>query len=122
MTRAGSPRVGADGFLSEQGIVGTLGNASFSVVANTDGTYQIATTILACRVITAAAALGGEERRGDCVAVVVDARRDNRRDGKVDREVADIAPLGAPRAERGELPGGESRAALGIAADSVGVG
>ena len=55
VTRAGSPRVGADGFLSEQGIVGNLGNASFSVVANTDGTYQIATTILACRVITAAA-------------------------------------------------------------------
>ena len=55
VTRACPPRVGADGFLSEQGIVGNLGNASFSVVANTDGTYQIATTILACRVITAAA-------------------------------------------------------------------
>jgi len=43
------------GFLSEQGIVGRLGNASFSVVANTDGLFNIATRTMACRVITAAA-------------------------------------------------------------------
>lgn len=43
------------GFLSEQGIIGQLGNASFSVAANTDGDFEIATKTLACRVITAAA-------------------------------------------------------------------
>ena len=50
------------GFLSEQGIIGRLGNASFSVVANTDGLYTIATRTMACRVIAAAAkALLSEE-------------------------------------------------------------
>ena len=44
------------GFLSEQGIVGRLGNASFSVVANTDGPlFEIASKTMACRVISAAA-------------------------------------------------------------------
>ena len=40
---------------SEQGIIGRLGNASFSVVANTDGIFDIATRTMACRVIAAAA-------------------------------------------------------------------
>lgn len=43
------------GFLSEQGIVSKLGNASFSVVANMDSDYQFVTNAMACRLIQAAA-------------------------------------------------------------------
>ena len=43
------------GFLSEQGIIGQLGNASFSVVSNEDYEGSFVTMSVACRVITAAA-------------------------------------------------------------------
>jgi hypothetical protein len=49
------------GFLSEQGIIGQLGNASFSVVSNEDYEGSFVTMSVACRVITAAAkALKGQ--------------------------------------------------------------
>ena len=49
------------GFLSEQGIIGQLGNASFSVVSNEDYEGSFVTLSVACRVITAAAkALKGQ--------------------------------------------------------------
>ena len=49
------------GFLSEQGIIGQLGNASFSVVSNEDYQGSFVTMSVACRVITAAAkALKGQ--------------------------------------------------------------
>ena len=49
------------GFLSEQGIIGQLGNASFSVVSNEDYEGGFVTMSVACRVITAAAkALKGQ--------------------------------------------------------------
>ena len=49
------------GFLSEQGIIGQLGNASFSVVSNEDYEGSFVTYSVACRVITAAAkALKGQ--------------------------------------------------------------
>lgn len=70
-TTSGGPRVGPPvfgewgaymghggdtyGFLSEQGIVSKLGNASFSVVANTDSDYQLVTNAMACRLIQTAA-------------------------------------------------------------------
>jgi len=43
------------GFLSEQGIIGQLGNASFSVVSNQDADGRFVQGSLACRVISAAA-------------------------------------------------------------------
>ena len=43
------------GFLSEQGIISKLGNASFSVVANMDSDYNFVTSAMACRLIQAAA-------------------------------------------------------------------
>ena len=49
------------GFLSEQGIIGQLNNASFSVVANQDGNTGFVTLGMACRLIqTAAKVLQGE--------------------------------------------------------------
>ncbi len=43
------------GFLSEQGIVGGLGNASFSVVANEDYAGGFVQGAMACRTIKTAA-------------------------------------------------------------------
>ena len=55
------------GFLSEQGIVSRLGNASFSLVANQDYDGSFVTTTMACRTIVAAAkALTGETVKLEC--------------------------------------------------------
>jgi len=45
------------GFLSEQGIVGQLGNASFSVVSNQDGDGRFVQAAIVCRMIQAAATI-----------------------------------------------------------------
>lgn len=55
------------GFLSEQGIVGRLGNASFSLVANQDYDGSFVTHAMACRTIVAAAlVLNGETVKLAC--------------------------------------------------------